>query len=108
MVRSLPAEVQEACDDVQNKLSLSKEDLERPRLLGPHALLHIVVMYSSSWDPKRYLNLLLLYGGKGGAAARMRQAGVHADSLDKMNDPSEDILSIRGCVLTIYMIISVL
>jgi len=104
MKRSLPPEVQNACAALQQKLCIREEELETPGLLSVDALLQCVVQCSASWQPKPYLNLLLLYGGQGGAAKKMQEWRVHADSLDMINDPSEDILCIKGCLLTTYMV----
>lgn len=104
---SLPKEVAEACEAVRQRLCLSHEDLLKPQLLSVHALLHIAVMYSSSWEPKRCLNLLLLFGGQGGAAKKMNEMNMRAESLDKKNDASEDILCITGCLQTVYWVKSV-
>ena len=104
---SLPKEVAEACEAVRQRLCLSHEDLLKPQLLSVHALLHIAVRHSSSWEPKRCLNLLLLFGGKAGAAKKMNEMNMGAKSLDKINDASEDILCITGCLQTTYWVMSV-
>ena len=104
MSRTLPWEVASACEDIQCKLCITAEALEEPRLLSPEAMVQIAVMYETTWKPDRYLHLLLLYGGEGGAAIKMKEIGYCADSLDRINNPMEDILTIKGWLLTLYLV----
>ena len=101
---NLPWSVAEACREVQQQLGINEDALEQPLLLSPDALLSVVVSYWNQWQPERYLNLLLLYGGQGGAALKMQEMGYCARSLDMINDPAENILCIKGALLTFYLV----
>ena len=53
---------------------------------------------------RRYLHLLLVYGGKGGAARVGEQMGLCTESLDMVNDWRENSRCMVGLLLYIYMV----
>ena len=100
----LPQEVVTAAVSIQHETGLCEADLIVPGKLPAECMLMLVEKHTQSWNPRRYLDLTLLFSGQGGAAKSARDMGMQAMTFDKRDCKFEDIRSVVGSLLATWYV----